>query len=362
MPYDAITFDTQTIINNGYAFDDGALENLKDLKDHVIRVVVSDVVRLEILKHTRNHLKSLADKLHDSTRKAIEHKVFEGPAVDAMSREAVRELAIARVGTYLDDLGCEILSHEGIPLGDVMARYFSAQPPFSQSGAKKNEFPDAVTLITLDNWAEHHNFRVLAISGDKDWTNFAEGNERIDVVETIPDALDIINVQAVEAKQAAIAALTAIGVNANPNRTEEVQELLSNALERETPYVDCNSDVEVDAENATLSLVSFEFLDVEDLKLVRSHGSEVTVEVVAVIEVDARAPLYFSVQDSIDGDYVSIGGSEEHVRTAVEANLLISMAFDGAEFTVDDVDITRFPKSIDFGYVEFNSGNDFYGD
>lgn len=257
---------------------------------------------------------------------------------------------------------CEVLKHDGISLTDIMARYFSARAPFSEGGAKKDEFPDAVTLMTLENWAEHHNYRLLAISGDKDWQRFAETSEWIDVVKTIADALNVINEQSVEAKEAAIAALRVIATHANPNRSEEMQQLLSNAVERQTPWVECDSDVAVEADNANLVLIGYELVDIEEAKLVRTHGSDVTIEDGAEIKIDAHAPIYFSAFDRVDGDYVSIGGSEERLETTVQAKLLVSISLDGSDFVVGDVTISKFPQSIDFGYVEFNCSNDFYED
>ena len=361
MQYDAITFDTQTVRHNGFAFDDGALQTLKDLKDRPIHVVVSEVVRLEILKHTDNHLAALASDLHNATRKALEHKVFSGQLFEKVSRESIRELAQSSVGAYLDEIGAESIGHDGISVPDLMNRYFSGLPPFSETGKKKHEFPDAITLIALESWAEHNNYRLLAISGDGDWVNFGKNSEWIDVYPTIPVAMNIINAQAVEVKKAAIAALHALSARSNEHRSNEMHDLLANAVERETPYVECYSDVEVEADNANLRLIDFEFGDIEDAKLVRTHGSEVTLEVSAVLRVDANAPLSFSVYDSTDGDYVTIGGGEEHIEAVFPVELLVSISLDGTDFAVDDVYISSFPKSIDFGHVTFNSSNDFYG-
>jgi hypothetical protein len=66
-------------------------------------------------------------------------------------------------------------------------------------GKKKAEFPDAISLLSLEAWAEANEKRILAVSGDKDWAAYAENSERIDVVSKLSDALAMLQEHAEEA-------------------------------------------------------------------------------------------------------------------------------------------------------------------
>jgi hypothetical protein len=51
MKYDAVTFDTQVVIRNGFNFNGGLLAQLSQFKNGPTRVVVSQMTVLEVLKH-----------------------------------------------------------------------------------------------------------------------------------------------------------------------------------------------------------------------------------------------------------------------------------------------------------------------
>jgi len=58
-----------------------------------------------------------------------------------------------------------IKSHE-ISLDDLMDDYFAGKPPFGK-GDKKAEFPDAITVKVLADWAKSEGAQILVVSGDK---------------------------------------------------------------------------------------------------------------------------------------------------------------------------------------------------
>lgn len=77
--------------------------------------------------------------------------------------------------------------------------YFLHQAPFKETGNKKNEFPDAIALLSLQSWAEENNKKLLAVSSDKDWIDFSIHKDHIDVIDDLAKAMDILNKQTNEA-------------------------------------------------------------------------------------------------------------------------------------------------------------------
>jgi hypothetical protein len=76
MQYDVITFDTQTVESNSFHFDGGFLSKLKQFKDGPVRVVVSEIVVLEIFKHLVEKTRAARDAAISAHKKiAIEASI-----------------------------------------------------------------------------------------------------------------------------------------------------------------------------------------------------------------------------------------------------------------------------------------------
>lgn len=67
-----------------------------------------------------------------------------------------REAATARLAEFIRRSGCEVIAADQGDMKRLIAMYFEPTAPFEGSGKKKNEFPDAIALVTLEDWAEKH--------------------------------------------------------------------------------------------------------------------------------------------------------------------------------------------------------------
>ena len=93
--------------------------------------------------------------------------------------------------------GATIAPVEGaVSLADVVRRYFNATSPFSRKEGKKNEFPDALALLSLETWAEANNTLVMVLSRDNDWMDYAANSARLFCLEDINEGLDYFNREA----------------------------------------------------------------------------------------------------------------------------------------------------------------------
>lgn len=73
---------------------------------------------------------------------------------------------------------------------EIFDDYFNTRPPFSATGAKKAEFPDAFVLKGLLKYcAENPTAQILVVSNDPDWKNTLSGNGQVEIVDTLKDAL-----------------------------------------------------------------------------------------------------------------------------------------------------------------------------
>ena len=186
MKYDSITIDAETVERNSFHFNAGLLTQLKQFVNGPTQVVISIVVESEILRHLTERTQSAKNAVDTAHKKAVEFGLkspkdiaFAEPSPDA------RVVAKTRLKKFVKEIGAHILQVNEVPIEEVFQKYFSAAPPFAVSGKKKNEFPDAVALMSLEAWANKNNKRVLAVSGDKDWAAYADKSERIDVISDL---------------------------------------------------------------------------------------------------------------------------------------------------------------------------------
>ncbi len=153
MAYDLVTFDTQVIDTNGFDFDGGLLKKLLILRHDTVDVVISDVVKSEILKHLVDHTQGVIDRLKSANRKALDFGVIHKSMTDELDRSDARLIARNRLYDYLEKLNSKIIPVSDVEIGDLMTMYFSSKPPFG-AGKKKSEFPDAVTLVSIEKYAK----------------------------------------------------------------------------------------------------------------------------------------------------------------------------------------------------------------
>lgn len=89
-----------------------------------------------------------------------------------------------------------------LPYGDphrVFENYFSSNPPFAQSGKKKAEFPDAFVIDSLSSYlVDHPGMVVLVVTNDNDWKKALDNIDRVVVCDSIDDAINAMNGQALQ--------------------------------------------------------------------------------------------------------------------------------------------------------------------
>eukprot|EP00614_Pseudopedinella_elastica_P042362 CAMPEP_0181259886 /NCGR_PEP_ID=MMETSP1097-20121128/652_1 /TAXON_ID=35684 /ORGANISM="Pseudopedinella elastica, Strain CCMP716" /LENGTH=167 /DNA_ID=CAMNT_0023358369 /DNA_START=406 /DNA_END=907 /DNA_ORIENTATION=+ len=93
------------------------------------------------------------------------------------------ELVKDRMRSFVDNTGAtQISCSELTNISAVMERYFANRAPFAESGKKKNEFPDAIILLSLEEW-----------SNNNDWKEFCDESDFIDYQEDFASGLAVFN-------------------------------------------------------------------------------------------------------------------------------------------------------------------------
>ncbi|WP_444464436.1 PIN domain-containing protein [Rhodobacter capsulatus] len=369
MTYDALTIDTQVVYSNDLELNTGLVGQLSQFKGGLVKLLLSEITVREIHKA----LTEKAKASHDALNKAIKSGISNGQltaqqeielsgvrnAMEKPSDHAKRQLS-----EFIGRTGAEIIGADTLDIKPMLDRYFRNEAPFSSKG-KKNEFPDAIALLTLEKWAIQNQKRILAVSGDGDWQSFAAQSQHIDFVDDLGKALSRLNELAEATVPLARRVLDLIGAD-EQGLAQSLQASLERAVESEFPYLEFDGPMPGEDEGASLSLVDFEIPGLEN------HSTEIDIVRVGAQRFAFRAPVWivatvhaeisFSIHDSIDNDYVPMGSTTVEREIEFEAFLLIEVSHftDDEEgessiiYHIDNVELLEAPSSIDIGYIDYS--------
>ncbi len=375
MSYDAITIDTQVIYANGIELDTGLVGQLDQYKDGLVKFVLSEVNLREIHKALTEKAKSAQDALAKAIKSGSANGQFETDQLATL--KAVRDAMLQpgdhakkQMTEFVDKTGAEIVAADRAEIKPILDKYFKNEPPFASKG-KKNEFPDAIALLSLESWAKDKGKRILAVSDDEDWKTFANNCQHIDVVDDLAKAMALLNELAEETIPKAKAVLDAIKAEDN-DTVAMLQARLESAVESEFPYLEFDGPFPGEDEGTSLSLVNYEIEGLDDgsteIDVVRVGNGTFAFRVPAFITANVYADISFSIRDSIDKDYVPMGSTSIEKETDFHAYLLIECSHflndpddeSSTIYEIEDVELLGAPTSIDIGYVDYSLAEDDY--
>lgn len=197
--YGAILVDTSIFDAHGLKLEKGLLGKLNQFKDSEIEYLLPDVIKSEVQNHLEKKVKSSRASLEKALNDAGDYLFFEGSELnDAKSllidSNKVEGIAESSVDKFITNSGALVLEcGDYVSVSELLKQYFQNEPPFAETGKKKNEFPDAIVLLATEAWAKESDVQVLAVARDGDWENYCEISGHIDYTENFADALSKFN-------------------------------------------------------------------------------------------------------------------------------------------------------------------------
>lgn len=163
----------------------------EQLRSKGITLLQSDILDQEVKKHIEDS--SLVRRVSELKKKLRENEELL-KYYEIGSKLAIDEINIAQdlYSAYKNNYTSAITLHYADPK-EVFNRYFLSMPPFSETGKKKNEFPDAFVLSSIMSYLqEYSESRLLLISDDKDWENTIKEFNQIVICKGIDDAMKLL--------------------------------------------------------------------------------------------------------------------------------------------------------------------------
>lgn len=365
MKYDALTLDTQTVQQQGFRFDTGLLAKIKQFVDVPTEVVISRIVLNEIHKHLTQKTLEAQINLERAVRVAQDFGLPSAEQEVGQGDVNAKEVAAARLSKFLNEIGADVIELDNVPLRDVFDRFYKGVPPFSQ--AKKNEFPDAAALMSLEKWAEANGKTILAVSADKDWEEYAKTSLRIDVVNDIATALAELQEHAGRAREVVGGLLNTIETGEDGALHQRFEGLLSAEISSYTLQAEASSFYRVEDAEADIAYRSFrlsEAVEADDFTVVQAGPLRLAVRVPVEIAVTASASFSLYMYDSVDREEVGMGYASAQRDEDLLCSILVTFSRpnESSKFGVESVEVIDIPHTLDFGEVEpdyFRDGYEF---
>lgn len=362
--YDVILVDTSIFDGNGLRLETGLLGKLRQFKKTIIDILLPDVIKSEIQSHLEKKIKVSRSSLEKSINDAGDHLFFDGSALNEAKKllidsDEIEQLAQSRLENFVSDTGAlEIDCNDYVTVGEILGQYFSNKPPFSETGKKKNEFPDAIVLLAVEEWAKREEKSVLAIAKDKDWESYCESSLNIDYEEDFTAGLASFN--DATAPFALVENLTKhLEEDSAQSFITKVANGLESALDGFTPDQDAESQFYWEPDGSHGWFKSFSFID-DTFRIIEADQEYLVLEASAEITVGAEGEFSLSVHDSIDKDYVGLGSTSVTKEETFESAILITISGDLTEdidaLEVEEVEVVDPIRTIHFGTLDLDYG------
>lgn len=370
MDYDAVTLDTNIFDENRLNLEGGMLQQLSQFKQGLTQFVLSEIVIGEIHRHLTDQAQKAKDALGSAIQKGAQSGLFAGQELADLnaahaSAVAPREAANARLARFVGGSGCEIIPANEADMKRLIAMYFEPSAPFEGTAKKKNEFPDAIALITLEDWAKKNNKKILAISADKGWANFANTSEWIDIESDLAVALQRLQDDADQASKFVQGLLQKMNAGEEPGLFQQLEARIERQVGDLSPLAEGSAGYYFDSELTNITFREMQFLgdeDEYDLYIVQIGKNKIVARIGVQIKAEAEAHFDFQIRD--EGDYISMGNCD--AQTELEFDAAVLVTFEGEfsgnapEFEITDVELVDTPDTVDFGSVSPDYSSDDY--
>lgn len=363
----ALSIDACIFTENGNRLDEGTFKHLEQFNQGDFRLVFSEVSLREVHAHIRKEAEEAKNKFVSSLRSVGKHWCLTDSKEDIVKKligtNAPKDIASQKINNFVKRCGVVLVeASDTVDLKVLLKRYFDTQPPFETSAEKKSEFPDAIAMLSLDGWAEKNSTSVIFVTKDKGCKRYCAESEFIYAIDSLSDALSLIQERDKHCLQLCQAIELKIAKGSYPDLMEQITDIVGDNIWRIDWDVDASAAFYFEQELHDVELVDAEF-DCSNgrpsLRAVDYSKDLLVVQCAIEIKIDAICDFSFSVKDGIDHDMVDVGSASVSSRATVELDILIT--FENPNHDLPElVEIELVPerRTIDFGYVEPDYGDE----
>jgi len=347
----ALSLDTTVYDRSGHRLDYGVLKRLEQFRESKT-FLISEVVRAELRSHMLEKTKSTREAIEAAVHASAnywntsEAQRLAGVVELTGDDKAAEPLVDKRIEDFIERCGAVVVPANLARLDDLVQRYFGVSAPFENSSRKKSEFPDAIALLSLEEWAELNGKPVIVVSADNGWKAYAETSKKLFLVTELSDALKMY--QGLDARRLELVAKVASHIDeavTDWEGFEQIKTELSGVDWQAVAYSGFDFDVELDVEVGSVSLDGESAIECLDLIDYKGAVLSVAANLQAHLRVDAQ--FGFSM-DGVDMGVAELSGTDS---VSFDAVLSFKLHKD-KDPELLEVEIDHLNRRIDFGDVE----------
>lgn len=357
----AISIDTCIFSRAAYRLDQGNLRRLEQFKGNAFRLIFSEVTLKEVMRHIAGHSEEERTKFLTGLRGIAKFWSIDPAKQAAVSNDLLqgiepKELAKKRVKDFATRCGAHVVeAKQALDVSELLKCYFETLPPFEASGDKKAEFPDAITLLSLESWAKKENTSVLFVTADKGCARYCEKSSRLFAIDDLGSALTLIQERDSHRAQMCAAIDQQIALGKFPDLLNMIESAIAEDIWSIDWIPEADAAFYYDPELQEVEVVRASFLSGNGsagLQAVDYCDGALVARATVSIEIEASCNFTFSVKDGIDKDMVCVGGAEVNAKDSVDVDVLITILDPGSdEPEIDTVELVPAYRHIDFGSV-----------
>ena len=370
MEWDAVTFDTSIFFECQRNLKHPLIQRLTAPDESSFRFVLSEVVLREI----ENHLSDRGIKAQNKIRDA--RRVVRGTGLmsedmlqqlDALVEAAIspQEATKKSLSDFESATQMEVISVDHAEVAELVGRYFDGSAPFG-AARKKHEFPDAIALLSLEKWAERKQKRILAVSEDSDWAEFARGSAYIDIETDLARAIEKLRQYEGNAKVRLARMFSEMNGGKHNRLRNQIFDAMANTVQHFDAYGDGLSSLPFESGPIRFTLQGLESPAAEDdreLSLVLMDRRQVCVSVGFVISAKAECEFVFYRHDPTESVDEIVGRSraetEDDFRVSTLFTLEGTLETSDPKLELMKLDLVDGVNRVDFGELEPNYGEVF---
>lgn len=327
-----IFIDTEYFVKSNFNFSSKQFCTLQELcKNGQVRYILTSVVEQEVESKIESSIKDALNSLQSFRKKASILSTIEDPLLSSFFSEVNEEDTYKKAShvfhKFNRSCNYDYVEADDIDPENLLDLYFSKKPPFGE-GKKKSEFPDAISLLSLESYIGIDE-KLYIVSADKDLIKFCADNERFISIESLERFLDIYNqhtnIRTVKIKEYILESI------------EAIKNMVSEYVNGCDVY---NNSTWEDAEVDSFLISSIGDLDVSVIQ-VNDEECQLTFDVQVEIDVEVTGPDFTNgVYDKEDGHIYTFGSTtrEETLSLDLMCELGLWYEFEGGEL-----------KNVEFG-------------
>ncbi|UHQ22869.1 PIN domain-containing protein [Lysobacter sp. 5GHs7-4] len=353
-----VSIDTSYFRGSNWGFEHGVLKRLRQFSGATTNLILSDIVvgevRKNLLDDATNSLAKLKRAMKELSNAWNVDRAAQDQSIEGLlKKQSPQEAVESRMALFLEVTEAVVVKSDGFcDVAEIISRYFSAHPPFGSSSDKKNEFPDAFALTSLEEWGRRCEKKIIVVSADGDWRAYCDRSKWLIRVDDLAQALSCFQVESDS---------YILNEKMQGKDFQGVLSLIQVELDKNASVVDFDIEADsqfhydIDIDDVSLSLVEVrDFRGKKYFSVIDSSEREITAQLYLTVSADVEISASFEKWDGIDREYISMGGGQFKISEEIDVEAILVFDIDRSSGVaeVQSVELVPTTQCIRMGEIE----------